>query len=98
MALAKVTNQPVLYIPDELAPNIVAPVTTASEPPVIALKEAPLMAVLPTGEFVPPTQIVVAPPAKKAVLPTTASNLPWLALMGLLSLCAGLWFRGLCAR
>src|SRR5579884_2097721 len=88
--LAKVTNLPVLYIPDEVAPNIVAPVTTASEPPVVALKEAPLMAVLPTGEVVPPTQVVLAPPAKKSALPTTASELPMLALLGLFSLCVGL--------
>src|SRR5579864_1898402 len=39
--LAKITRLPVLYIPDEVAPNIVAPVKEASEPPVIALKEVP---------------------------------------------------------
>src|ERR1051326_70130 len=51
--LAKITNQPVLYIPDEVALNIVAPVKTPTEPAVIALKEAPLRAVEPTGETVP---------------------------------------------
>src|ERR1051326_3537240 len=50
--LARITQQPVLYIPDEVAPNIIAPVKTATEPPVIALKEVPLMAVKPTGEDV----------------------------------------------
>jgi hypothetical protein len=96
--LARVTNQPVLYIPEEMAPNIIAPATMANEPPVIALKESPLMAVLPSGEIVPPTQVVVTPPAETATLPTTASNLPLLALIGLLSLGAGLSFRGLCDR
>jgi hypothetical protein len=96
--LAKVTNQPVLYIPDEMAPNIVAPVTTASEPPVISLEEAPLMAVLPSGEFVPTTQVVEVPPMKTAALPKTATSLPFLALIGLMSLCAGLTLRGLCDR
>src|SRR4029453_16239703 len=37
--LAKITNQPVLYIPDEAAPNIIAPAKTPTEPSVIALKE-----------------------------------------------------------
>jgi hypothetical protein len=96
--LATATNQPVLYVPDEMAPNIVAPAITASEPPVIALKEAPLMAVLPSGDFVPATQVVEAPPVTTASLPTTASNLPLLALIGLLSLGAGLSLRRSCAH
>src|SRR4030095_10508233 len=50
--LAKITHQPVLYIPDELAGNIVTPAATATETPVIALKEAPVKAVQPTGEEV----------------------------------------------
>jgi hypothetical protein len=29
--LAKITNQPVLYIPDEVAPNILAPVKTPTD-------------------------------------------------------------------
>src|ERR1044071_9424907 len=33
--LVKSSNIPVLYIPDEVAPNIVAAVTTASAPPVV---------------------------------------------------------------
>src|SRR6185503_7186145 len=47
--LAKITNQPVLYVPDEVAPNMVAAVKTPTEPAVIALKEVPLRAVEPTG-------------------------------------------------
>ncbi len=75
--LAKATNQPVLYVPDEMAPNIVAPATTASEFPVIALKEAPLMAVLPSGDFVPATEVVEAPPVITAgIADNEASNLP----------------------
>ena len=34
--LAKIANVPVLYIPDEIAVNIVAPVETATEPAAIA--------------------------------------------------------------
>src|SRR4030095_116021 len=50
--LAKITNQPVLFVPDEVAANFVAPVRTATEAPVIALKEAPVAAVQPTGKDV----------------------------------------------
>jgi hypothetical protein len=96
--LAKITNQPVLYIPDEIAPSIVAPVKTATEPPVIALKEAPVMAVKPTGEFVPLAEVVVTPPVQTASLPKTASELPLLALAGFLSILLACSFKPLCDR
>jgi hypothetical protein len=96
--LARITNQPVLYIPDEVAPNIVEPVKTATEAPVVALKEAPVMAVKPTGEEVAVTEVVVPPPVQTASLPKTASSLPLLALMGLLSITVGLSLKALFAR
>ena len=97
--LAKITNLPVLYIPDEVAPNIVAPIKTATEPPVIALKEAPVMAVKPTGEVVAVAEVVVPPPVRTAAsLPKTTSVLPLLALIGFLCLSVGLSLRALCAR
>jgi len=91
--LAKVTNEPVLAIPTEMAS---APVET--------LKEAPIAAVKPSGEEIPVAEVVQAPPAKveaakaeepaKAepaeTLPATASQLPLLGLIGILSLGAGL--------
>jgi hypothetical protein len=99
LELAKITNVPVLYIPDEVAPNIVAPVKTATEPPVVALKEAPVMAVKPTGETVPVAEVVVPPPVQTAArLPKTASDLPLLALMGFLCLSVGLSLKVLCPR
>ena len=97
--LAKVTKQPVLYIPDEVAPYIVAPIKTALEPPAVALKEAPVMAVKPTGETVAVAEVVEAPPVQTAArLPKTASDLPLLALMGFLCLSLGISFRAMCAR
>ena len=97
--LAKITNQSVLYVPDEVAPNIVAPVKTATEPPVIALKEAPVAAVQPTGETVAIAKVVVPPPVLVTGLPKTAGNLPMLALMGLLSIAAGFSLKKtLCVR
>jgi hypothetical protein len=97
--LAKITNQPVLAMPSDLATYITIPVKSVNEPPVVALKEAPLKAVKPTGEEVEITQVVEPPPAQAEVaqtatkpvkhikrLPQTASPLPLLTLIGLLSL------------
>jgi LPXTG-motif cell wall-anchored protein len=72
--LAKVVNEPVLATPIDL--------TTA---PIEALKTAPVEAVKPTGETVELAEVVQPPP----VLPQTASPLPLIALMGLLSLGIG---------
>jgi hypothetical protein len=88
--LAKAINQPVLYTPIDLA--------TA---PIEALKTAPVEAVKPTGEVLPLAAVVETPPevvepvevaAVKPVetLPQTASSLPLVALLGFLSLGAGL--------
>jgi hypothetical protein len=96
--LARSTNQPVLYIQDEVAANIAAPVERATEPPVIALEKAPVMAVQPTGETVPLAEVVETPPVQTASLPKTASELPLLALMGILLLSAGFSLRALCGR
>ena len=96
--LAKVTNQSILFIPDEVATNIVAPVKAATEPPVVALKEVPVMAIKPTGEAIPLAEVVEPPPVKTAKLPTTASDLPLVVLMGFLCLGIGVSMRQLCAR
>lgn len=82
--LAKETNIPVLATPIELA--------TA---PVEALKTAPVEAVKPTGEVVELAQVVEPPPV---ALPQTASSLPLIGLMGLLSLGMGLALWGVSKR
>jgi hypothetical protein len=98
IVLAKETNLPVLAMPTELAPNLVEPIKSADEPPVVALKQAPIEAVKPTGEVVALTEVVEPPPVETAMvqpsepkkaLPRTASLLPLLGLIGLLSLAAG---------
>ena len=86
--LAKVTQEPVLYVPSEVAPEMAKPV------PEVALKEAPIKAVTPKGEEVEIAQVVEPPPVETAsarppVLPKTASTLPIFGLIGLLSLGAG---------
>jgi hypothetical protein len=93
--LAKITHEPVLAMPAELAPHIVAPVWTATEAPVVALMRAPVTAVRPTGEEVALAEVVEAPPvqsaaARPSALPRTAGLLPLFGLIGLLSLGAGL--------
>jgi hypothetical protein len=93
LELAKQTNLPVLAMPTELAAILVEPVKSADEAPVIALKQAPIEAVKPTGEVVAMTEVVEPPPVQiaeaKESLPKTASLLPLLGLIGLLSLAAG---------
>jgi hypothetical protein len=96
--LAKITKTPVIFIPDEVAPFIVAPIKTAVEAPVVALLEAPLRAITPAGEEVALTEVVVPPPVQTASLPKTAGGLPLLALMGSLCLVVGFTLRELCAR
>jgi hypothetical protein len=87
--LAKVTNEVVLATPVELETL-----------PVEELKTAPVVAVKPTGEEVqvaevvePPPEVAAAKPVEVAAaqsLPKTASTLPLVGLIGLLSLGAGL--------
>jgi len=80
--IAKVTQEPVLAMPTELAKEI------PQEEPSQSLKEAPVEAVQPSGESVEIAQ-ATPPPAMPGTLPKTASLLPAVAMLGLLSLCAG---------
>jgi LPXTG-motif cell wall-anchored protein len=99
--LARIVDLPILAMPTELESLLIKPIRSVSEEPVLALKEAPLTAVKPTGEEVEIAQVVELPPAEVAVaavhipkrLPQTASRVPLLALIGLASLGAGfaLW-------
>jgi hypothetical protein len=98
--LAKIANLPVLAMPTELATNLTVAATKMDDPPVFALKTAPIEAVKPSGEVVAMTEVVEAPPVQTAAavqtynpersLPRTASLLPLAGLIGLLSLFAGL--------
>lgn len=97
--LAKIANVPVLYIPDEVAPNIVAPVTEVTAPAVVALVRAPVRAVEPEGREIALEAVVEPPPVQTAaVLPKTASNVPLFALMGSMCLIVGFSLQRLCAR
>ena len=105
--LAKMTNQPVLAMPTELATYLAEPIKSAEEPPVIALMEAPIEAVTPTGEVVAMTEVVEPPPVQTAAaqstepsqsLPQTASPVPLLGLIGFLSIAAGLGLSAISKR
>jgi hypothetical protein len=98
LELAKLTNQPVLYIPDELASNLVAPISTADDAPLAPLKTVTLRAVTPAGEDIALAAVVQAPPQQVARLPKTASTIPGVFLMGLLFLSLGFAFKTSCAR
>ena len=68
--LARIANVPVLYIPEAVAPNIVAPAPTPTAPPVIALQEAPVAAISPRGEDIALSQVVEPPPVQLAAVQT----------------------------
>ena len=97
--LAKLTDQPVLAMPTELAPYLAEPIKSVDEPRAIALIKAPVEAVKPTGEVVPMSEVVEPMPVQTAAaqstepyqnLPKTASPLPLLGLIGFISIAAGL--------
>jgi hypothetical protein len=99
--LAKTTNTPILFMSADVPLEVTKPVMTLTEPEVVALMQAPVLAVKPTGEEVELTQVVTPPPVLElkpdtapapadAVLPHTASPLPLIALFGLLALVGAL--------
>jgi len=89
--IAKSSDTPVLFTPQEVPAEVTAPIQTAEkpaeEPAVAELTAAPVMVVKPSGEEVQMAQ-VVAP-----TLPATGSQLPLLGLLGLLGLSAALAVR-----
>jgi hypothetical protein len=99
--LAKSTNTPVLFMPAEIPVEVAEPIKTADEPVAVQLKEAPIMAIQPSGEEVQLSEVVTPPPAPAPVadasadrtLPATASPLPLIALLGLLALGGAFAFR-----
>ena len=97
IALAKATHTPVLFTPAEVPVEVAEPIKSAEMPVVVELKRAPIMAIQPSGEEVELAQVVTPPPTATEVaaapathadreLPATASQLPLMALFGLLAL------------
>jgi hypothetical protein len=100
IALAKETNTPVLYTPAELPMEVEEPIRSVRAPVVTELRRAPIMAIRPTGEEVQLAEVVTPPPAEVEAgitqsdrLPSTASSLPLIALLGFVLLGAALSLR-----
>jgi hypothetical protein len=100
MEIAKITKTPVLFTPQELPIEVAQPIKSIDEPVVVQLKQAPILAIQPTGEEVQLAVVVTPPPVEPApapieTLPDTASSLPLIALCGLLALGGALAVRSL---
>jgi hypothetical protein len=108
MEIAKTANVPVLYTEALIPLEVAEPIKSADAPVVVQLKQAPIMAVQPTGEQVELAAVVTAPPVEMPVattpmpaadvLPATASTLPLIGLIGLISLCAAFSLRPIAKR
>jgi len=94
LELAKVNNTPVPSMPAELAPNTLQPATTMQEPNVLELSNSELKAQTPTEEVEISevfTMLVAVPTDQlPEELPKTASSLPLVGLLGLLSVVTAL--------
>lgn len=100
MELAKTSKTPVLYTETDLPLEIAEEIRTADAPVVQQLQRAPVMAYKPSGEEVAFTDVVTAPPPDElvAALPATASHMPLLGLLGLLSIGSALALRSFAKR
>jgi len=99
--LAKANNTPVPSMPDELTANTTMPASTVSDQSVVAMKQASLMAEKPNDQEVEVAEVFEVPPAMAAIpreLPKTASQLPLIGLLGLLSLTLAICLRFAAAK
>jgi hypothetical protein len=101
MELAKQTGRPVLSMPNEMASNLTKPAKAVTEPSVVALKNAPVKAVKPSGETVEMAEVIAPKPMPSTHaghMPKTASLLPLWGLVGIFFLAAGLIVGGIAKR
>jgi hypothetical protein len=88
--LAQENHTPVPFMPTELTPSTTKPDTALNGPEVEALDMAPLKAEQPSGQEVEIGDVFVVSEFKPAglpeVLPTTATPMPLVGLIGLMSL------------
>src|SRR5271165_3889357 len=100
--IAKTTNTLVLFTAAEIPVEVTEPIKSAGEAVVVQLKQAPVLAIQPSGQEVEVAQVVTPPPDLAAVaeqtqsekvLPATATSLPLLGLLGLLALISALVLR-----
>lgn len=86
LELAKANNTPVPSMPAELAPDTRTSATTMKAPEIVALLITPLKAEEPNGEEVELAQASAPRSELPETLPETASPLPLIGLIGMLSL------------
>jgi hypothetical protein len=89
MELAKTEGAPVLYTEAAIPVEVAEPVQSADAAVVVQMRQAPVMAIQPSGEQVELAQAVTPPPPAELVaqnLPATASALPLIGLFGLMAL------------
>lgn len=88
--IAQSSRTTVLSTPAEIPVEVAEPIKPVDEPIIVQLRQAPIVAFQPTGEQVEVAQVVTPPPPAELVaaakLPTTASSLPLVALLGFLAL------------
>ncbi len=98
LALAKANNTPVPSMPTELTPETTKPDVAMTGPEVAAMNTAPLKAEEPTGEEVELAKDFAPRAELPETLPTTATSLPLVLLIGLLSLGTAVTLRRAGAR
>ncbi|HEY3827088.1 MAG TPA: hypothetical protein VGL82_21180 [Bryobacteraceae bacterium] len=87
--IAKSTKTAVLFTPAELPVEVSEPIKAVDEPVVVQLRQAPILAIQPTGDEVQLAAVITPPPPAELIastLPHTASPLPLIALLGFLAL------------
>lgn len=67
--IASRTHEPVLYVPDSMEANMKKHAKSAKESSIIALKNAPVRAVRPSGEDVDAGQVATLKPSSQAPTP-----------------------------
>jgi hypothetical protein len=93
LALAEANNTPVPSMPAELTPNTTKPAVSMKAPEIVALLVVPLKSEKPTGEEVELVQASAPRAELPETLPETATSLPLIGLIGLLSLGAAVTLR-----
>jgi hypothetical protein len=93
LALAEANNTPVPSVPADLTPDTTKPVVSMKAPEIMALLVVPLKMENPTGEEVDLVQASAPRLELPTTLPKTATPLPLIGLLGLLSLGTALTLR-----
>jgi hypothetical protein len=98
LALAKANDTPVPSMPAAPEPNTTKPAAPLNRPQIMALYVVPLKAEKPSGEEVELAQASAPSAELPETLPKTATSLPLIGLIGLLSLGTAVTMRIAAAR